>query len=73
VSEQDGVEAVDSGAESLLAEVGRGVDDDIVAVVREQQRRAEAVVAGIFGVADAAMTAERGDAHGSSGAENGDS
>ena len=36
VGEEDGVEAIEADAEGLLAKVGRGVDDDVLAVARKQ-------------------------------------
>ena len=72
VGEQDGVEAVEPGAQGLLAEVGSGVDDDVLIVAREKQGRAQTIVAGVFGTADAAVTAESGHAHGGPGAKDGD-
>src|SRR5262249_50682032 len=67
-----GVEAFEIGAKSLLAEIGSGVDDDILILVREEQRRAEASVTRIGGLADTAVTAECGNSHGSAGAEDGE-
>ena len=66
----DAVQAIDARAESLGAEIRGGVDDHILAVVREQQRRAKTLVPGIAGIADRAVAAERGDAHGGAGTED---
>ena len=72
VSEEHGVETVECDAESLLAKIRSGVNDGKFAAAGEQQGRAEAFVAGIRRAAHAAMTAERGNAHGGAGAKNGD-
>ncbi len=72
VGEEDGVEAIETDAQGLLAKVGRGVDDYVLLVSRKEQRRTETIIAGIFGGADTAMAAERRHAHGSAGAENGE-
>ena len=40
VREEDGIEALEAGAKGLLAEVGRGVNDDVLAIAREKQGRA---------------------------------
>jgi hypothetical protein len=47
VSEEDGVEALDFGAKSLLAKIGSGVDYDVLVVAGEEQGRAQAVVVGV--------------------------
>jgi len=72
VGEEDGVEAIETDAQGLLAKVGRGVDDYVLLVSRKEQRRTETIIAGIFGGADTAVAAERRHAHGSAGAENGE-
>ena len=72
VGEQDGVEAIEADAEGLLAEIGCGVDDDVLAVARKQEGGAQAVIVRIFRGADAAIACERGHAHGGAGAEYGD-
>ena len=72
VGEEDGVEAIEADAEGLLAKVGRGVDDDVLAVARKEEGGAEAVIVRILRGADTAVAGERGDAHGSAGAEDGD-
>ena len=72
VGEEDGVEAIEFCAQGLLAKIGRGVNDDELAVAGEEQGRAEAIVAGIGGGAHAAMATGRGHAHGGAGAEDGD-
>ncbi len=68
----DGVEAVDAGAQNLGAEVGRGVDDDITVARGDQDGRAKAGVAGISRVADGAGTADGGNAGTRAGTEHGD-
>src|SRR3989442_792409 len=50
-------------AKGLLAKIRCGVNDDVLAIAREKHRRAETVVARIFRSANAAMAAERRDAH----------
>jgi len=72
VGEEDGVEAIEADAEGLLAEIRSGVDDDVLAVAREKQGRAQAIIVGIGGGADAALARERGNAHGGTGAEDGE-
>ena len=71
VGVEDGVEAVDAFAHGLGAEVGRGVDDDIAAVVGKQDRWARAFVVRISGIANGAMTRESGHAHRGARAKNG--
>lgn len=72
VGDENGVEAFYAGAEGLLAKIGSCVDDDILAVAREEQGRAEAVVMRVLRAADRAVACERGNAHGRAGAKNGD-
>jgi hypothetical protein len=72
VSEEDCVEAIDTGAEALLAKIGSGVDDDVLAIAREEQGRAETLVMRVQRAADAAVASERGNAHGRAGAKYGD-
>jgi hypothetical protein len=55
VGEEDGVEAVEVDAESLLAEIGGGIDYYVLSVAGKQERRAQAIVVGIFRGADAAV------------------
>ena len=52
---QDGVETIEVDAESLLAEIGSGVDYYVLSVTGEQQGGAQAIVVGIFRGADAAV------------------
>ena len=72
VSEDHRVEAVDTGAQRLRAEIGRGVDQDVVAVVADQNRRPQAIVARIGGGADVAMAADGGHADTGARAEHRD-
>ena len=44
VGKEDCVEAIDAGAQALLAKIRGGVDNDVLAVAREEQGRAQAVV-----------------------------
>src|SRR6266699_2505996 len=71
VGEQDGVEALEPGAHSLLAKVGGGVDDHIVTVPRQQKGGAEPLVVQIGRAANTTGAAKRRHAHGSAGAEHG--
>src|SRR5882724_11296792 len=63
VREEDGVEPLKADAKGLLAKVRRCVNYDVLAIAREKQGRAETVVARIFRSANAAIAAERRDAH----------
>ena len=72
VGEEDCVEAIDAGAQALLAKIRRGVDDDVLAIAGEEQGRAEPVVMRVLRAADATVASERGNAHGRAGAEYGD-
>ena len=82
VGVEDGIYVGDALADGLCVEVGAGIDEDDVAVVGEADGGAGAAVvrlrdgqAGAGGDgrdADGAGTAERGDAHGGSGAEEGE-
>ena len=72
VGEEDGVEFGDAGAEGLVAEVGRGIDDDIAVVVAQPDGGAEAVVTRVGGGADVAIAADGRDADGGAGTEDGE-
>jgi hypothetical protein len=72
VGEEDRIEAIDAGAQALLAKIRGGVNDDVLAVAREEQGRAQPVVMRVLRAADAAVASERGNAHGRAGAEYGD-
>ena len=61
VGVEDGVDAGDAGAQGLGAEIGRGVDEDILAGVLHQHGGAEAVIARIGGGAGGAAAADGGD------------
>src|SRR5260221_3745815 len=63
VREEDGVEPLKADAKGLLAEVRRRVNDDVLAIAREKQGRAETVIARGLRSANAAIAAERRDAH----------
>ncbi len=67
VSVKDRVEPIQLFAHGLKAEVGRGVDDHVMAVVGEKHRGAGALVARVGGFAHGAVTGERRDAHGGAG------
>src|SRR5580692_1815015 len=54
VREKNCVEAIESDAEGLLAEVGGGVDDHVLAVAGDEQGRAEAFVVRVVRMANAA-------------------
>lgn len=72
VSEENGVEFGDAGAEGLVAEVGGGVDDDFAAPVADPGGGAEAAVAGIGRGADGAIAGDGRDADAGAGAEDGE-
>ena len=77
VGVEDGVDAADVFADGLGVEVGAGVDEDGAVVVGEADGGAGAAVArvafgGDGGAADGTVAAERGDAHGGAGAEEGE-
>ena len=72
VGEEKGIEAIELGAEGLLTEIGRRINDGELVVAREQQGRTKALVVRILRTANAAMAAERRNAHGRAGAENRD-
>ena len=72
VGEEHSIEAVEVGAQGLLPKVGSGVNDGEFAGAREEQGRAEALVVRIWRTAHAAVAAERRDAHGGAGAEDGE-
>lgn len=72
VREQNGIETVQPGAHGLLAKVRRGVNDYVLTVAREQQRRSQAFIARIGGTANAAGAAERGYTHRCAGPKNRD-
>jgi hypothetical protein len=72
VCEENGVQAIDTGAQALLAKIRGGVNDDVLSTAREEQRRAQAVVVRVWRAADAAVASERGNAHGRAGSEYGD-
>jgi hypothetical protein len=68
VGEEDGFEAIEAGGESLGAEVGGGVNDDVLGIAGEEDGGTEALVVGIRGITDGAVATDRGNAHGRAGA-----
>ncbi len=72
VGEQNGGEAIQVGGEGLGAEIGGGVNDDVLAIAGEEDGGTQALVVRIGGLADGTMAADRGNSHGSAGAENGE-
>ena len=70
VGVEDGVELRDVFAQCLLAEVGRGVDNNVAAVVCEHDRRTGAAVVGIGGMANRAIAPDGGNAHRGATAQN---
>ena len=72
VSQQNGVEAVESNTERLLAEVRSGINHNVLAATGDQQGRAQPLIVGIVGLAHAAGASERRNAHGGAGTENSD-
>ena len=72
VGEDHGVQAVDAGAQSLRAEIGRGVDQHVAALVAHQDGGPQPVVARIGGSADGAMAADGGHAHAGARTQHGD-
>ena len=72
VGVENGVEAADAGAEGLGAEVGSGIDEDVAAVVGDEDGGAEAIVAGVGGSADVAVATDGGHAYAGAGAEDSD-
>jgi hypothetical protein len=69
---KDGIEVVESGAEGLVAQVRRGVNEDAGGAELEQDRGAEAFVAWVGRVAHLARAADHGNAYAGAGAENED-
>jgi len=63
VSQEDGVQAFDAGAQALLTKIRSGVNDYVLAIAREEQGRAQPVVMRILRTAHGAMACERGNAH----------
>ena len=59
-------------AQGLRAEIGRGVDQHVVALVADQDGGPQAVVARVAGRAHGAMAADGGHAHTGSRAQHGD-
>lgn len=70
VGEEHRIQAFDSGAEGLIAQVGRGIDQDARVVELEQHGGAQAFVARIGRQADFAVAADHGDTDAGAGAEN---
>jgi hypothetical protein len=65
----DRVERGDAGVEQLLAQVRRGVDDDVGAPLLHQDRHAAAPVAWLGGIAIAPIIADAGNSSGGAAAE----
>jgi len=72
VSEKNGFEAIKVRGEGLGAEIGGGVNDDVLAIAGEEDGGTQALVVRVGGLADGTMAADGGDSHGSAGAENGE-
>ena len=72
VRQQNGVEAVESNTERLLAEVRSGINHNVLAATGDQQGRAQPLIVGIVGLTHAAGTSEGGNTHGGAGTENND-
>src|SRR5207248_2342492 len=72
VSQQNGVQAVQASTHSLLAKIGSGVNDDVLALPRQKNGGAEALVMRVGGTADAAGTAECRHAHRCARTQHGD-
>lgn len=64
VGENQSVEMLYPATKHLLAEIGTGIDDEVGVVLLNQDRTAEAFVAGIGGVTDFAGTSYDGNALG---------
>lgn len=73
VSVENGVEAIDILTQGLMAEIGRGVDDDVAAAVGKQYGRTSALVARVRGSTHFATTSQSWNAHRRAGAKNGES
>jgi len=72
VGEKNGFEAFQTRGEGLGAEIGGGVNDDVLAIAGEEDGGTQALVVRIGGLANGTMAADGGDSHGSAGAENGE-
>jgi hypothetical protein len=72
MGEEDGFETIEMRAEGLGAEVGGGVNDDVLGITGEKDRGTEALVVGVGGITDGAVAANRGNAHGGAGAQDGE-
>jgi len=72
VGEKNGFETFQVRGEGLSAEIGGGVNDDVLAIAGEEDGGAEALVVRIGGLANGTMAADGGDSHGSAGAKNGE-
>jgi len=70
VGEKNGFETIEARGEGLGAEIGGGVNDDVLAVAGEEDGGAQALVVRICGLADGTVAADGGDSHGGSGAED---
>jgi hypothetical protein len=72
VGEKNGSEAIEARGEGLGAEIGGGVNDDVLGVAGEEDGGTQALVMGIGGLADGTVAADGGDSHGGAGTENGE-
>jgi hypothetical protein len=70
MGEQNGFKALDACGEGLRAKIGSGINDDVLPIAREEDGGTQALVVRVGGVADGAVAADRGNSHGSAGAEN---
>src|SRR5205823_1519332 len=69
----DRVKATHSGAQCLLAKIGRGINQHHTAAIFHQDGRTCALVVRIGGSTNLASAAQCGHSHGSSAAQNGES
>src|SRR5450432_1308997 len=72
MGEEDRVQTFHARTQRLGPEIRRGIDQDIVAVVTDQDRGPQPLVPGIVGRADGAMTPDGGHPHAGSGTEDRD-
>src|ERR1700741_5390157 len=72
VGKQNSVNALYIRAQGLRAEIRRGIDEHIAALVADQDRRPQPVITRIGGGADRAITSDGRHAHAGSAAQDGD-
>jgi len=70
VGEKNGFEAIEARGKSLGAEVGGGVNDDVLAVAGEEDGGTQALVVRVGGLANGTVAADSGDSHGGTGTED---